>query len=280
MAFDLSTLPAPKVVEELSFEAILAALKADLVARFPAIEPTLQLESAVITKALQTASYREILVRARVNKAALARFLAFAEDGDLDHLAAFYDVYRLLDERDERLRERVVLGIQGRSTGGPAERYMSVAMAADIRVKSVSVYRVGRSPIIYVAIFSAEPDGVASEALLDKVRAALTAKSVQLVNDTIVVVSAVRRVVDLAGDIWLLPDADDATVSRAITALRAAWETERALGRDITQSWWTSRLMISGVHKITPTTVGDQVAGPTEALSIGSVTLTPRGRDF
>ena len=280
MAIDLSALPPPQVVEELSFEAILAALKADLIARFPGIEPTLQLESAVITKALQTASYREILVRARVNKAALARFLAFAKGSDLDHLAAFYDVTRLVGELDDRLKERVILAIQGRSPGGPEERYQAIAMGADIRVQGAKPYRIGKSPVINVAVYSTEPDGVASEELLAKVRAALTAKSVQLVNDTIIVASAVRRVVNLAADIWLLPDADEATVARASTALRDAWARERTLGRDLTQSWWAAKLMISGVHKVTPTTTGDQIAGPTEALSIGNVVLTTRGRAF
>lgn len=280
MPIDLSALPAPQVVEELSFETILAAMKADLIARFPAIAPTLQLESAVITKALQAGAYREVLVRARVNRAALARFLAYAEGSDLDNLAFFYDVYRLPGELDDRLKTRVILAIQGRSPGGPSERYQSIALGADLRVQSVAVYRVGRSPVIHVAIYSTETDGVASEDLLAKVRAALTSKSVQLVNDTIVVASAVRRVIDLAADIWLLPDADEATVTRAVAALRAAWATERALGRDLTEAWWTSRLVIAGVHNVVATTAGDVIADPTEALSIGSVTLTLRGRAF
>ena len=46
----LAGLPAPKVIEELSFEAIYAAMKVDLIARFPDIGPILALESSAAVK--------------------------------------------------------------------------------------------------------------------------------------------------------------------------------------------------------------------------------------
>ena len=68
----LAGLPDPAVIEELSFEAILAGMKADLIVRFPDIEPVLALESAVANKLMQVAAYRELLIRARINEAATA----------------------------------------------------------------------------------------------------------------------------------------------------------------------------------------------------------------
>jgi phage-related baseplate assembly protein len=281
MPIDLSKLPAPTVIEEISFENIVTATKADLVSRLPAIEPTLQLESAVVNKAIQAFSYRETLGRARVNDAARANLLAFAGEGDLDHLAAFYDVARMAGEDDARLSDSVILAIQGRSTGGTEPRYKFVAMSADIRVQDAVVYTVGRSPLIHVAVYSTEPDGVAPADLVAKVDAALQRADVRMVNDTISVASAVRQVVNLTADLWLLPDADGDTLTRAVDALRTAWASARALGRDLTVSWWTAQLMISGVHRVSPTSpVSDITVPPASALSLGTITLTNRGRAF
>ena len=183
-------------------------------------------------------------------------------------------------ETDDRLLNRVLLAIMGRSTGGPKERYQSIAMSADLRVEWAEPYRIGRSPVVYVAVFSSEADGVASADLLDKVRAALTQAGAQLVNDTIVVQPAVRLVVNLTGDIWILPDADDATVARAVANLRAEWDKEQKLGRDLTMAWVISKLMISGVHDVVLSSNADEVASPTEAIAIGTVALNLRGRAY
>lgn len=289
MSIDLASLPPPLVIEQPSHAVIVArqiAAFKTIWAGLRSADPSLpdydvqMLETDPAVIGIQAESYREIVINEAIKRAGLARFLAFAEKGNLDHLAAFYDVLRLPGESDDRVKERVVLAIQGRSTGGPEERYRAVAMAADLRVQSVAVYRIGRSPVIHVAIYSTEQDGVASPELLAIVDAALQAKSVRLVNDTIVVASAVREVVDLTGDIWLLPDADDGTVARAIAALRTAWTAERTLGRDLMAAWWTSKLMIGGVQNVVASGTASFVADPTRAIAIGNVNLTLRGRAF
>ncbi len=285
---DITTLPAPAVIQEVDYEVILARQKAQFITEWNALRvtypelpayDTLSIESDPVGIVTQAESYREVLLLARINEAARARLLAFAAGSDLDQLAAFYDVVRQVGETDTRLKTRVILAIQGRSTGGPKERYKSIAMNADVRVASVEVYRVGRSPLIYVAIYSTEPNGVASEGLLTIVRAALENDNVQLVNDEFVVASAVLTVVNLVANIWLLPDADEATVTRAATALRDAWAIEQQLGRDLIREWWVSKLMISGVHKITPVTA-DVIVPPSQAAAIGTITLNLQGRAF
>lgn len=289
-AIDLTSLPMPQVIGELSYDAVLSRQNARFQAEWDTLRETypdlppydvsmLETDPAVIVN--QSESYREMLLLARINEAARARLLAFAFGSDLDQLAIFYDVVRMTGETDGRLKTRVILAIQGRSTGGPKERYKSIVMSADIRVESVEIYRVGRSPLINVAVYSTEPNGVASADLVSVVTAALTDENVQLANDEFVVASAVRSIVDLAFDIWLLPDADDATVTRAVTALQDAWAVEQTLGRDLVREWWTSRLMIAGVHKITATSPEtDVIAPPAEAVAIGSITPTLRGRAF
>ncbi|XOK12625.1 baseplate J/gp47 family protein [Agrobacterium tumefaciens] len=281
MEIDLTALPAPQVVEEISFETILAAMKTDLVARFPAIEPTLALESAVVVKVLQVCAYREMIVRARINDSARANLLAFATGNDLEHLAAFYDVTRMPGEKDDRLKRRVILAIQGRSPGGTSARYASIAMAADIRVEDAIVYTVGKSPIVHVAIFSTDPDGVAGEDLIAIVNSALQAPDKKMVNDTIIVQSAVRRVVNIEANVWLLPDTSLSVLQTMEKSLREAWAKTQALGRDFTERWWTARLMLDGVHRVEPVLpVGDVIIPPAEAMAIGTVTLNFMGRAY
>ncbi|RYA83742.1 baseplate assembly protein, partial [Enterobacter cloacae complex sp. 743-2DZ2F-22B] len=86
---DLNQLAAPDVVEVLDYESILSERKATLVSLYPeeqqeAVARTLMLESEPIVKLLQENAYREVIWRQRVNEAARAVMLAYAEDADLD----------------------------------------------------------------------------------------------------------------------------------------------------------------------------------------------------
>ena len=97
---DLSTLPPPSVVETLDFEAILAAMLADLQARDPAF--TALVESDPAYKILEVCAYRELLIRQRVNDAARATMLAYATGADLEQIGALFGVTRLtITEADE-----------------------------------------------------------------------------------------------------------------------------------------------------------------------------------
>jgi len=92
MSIYLPELPAPGVVEELDFEEILAAMKADLLSRDPAYGELLESDPAM--KLLEVCAYRELLLRQRVNEAARAVMVAFAVGSDLDHLAALFGLER------------------------------------------------------------------------------------------------------------------------------------------------------------------------------------------
>ena len=136
---DLTTLPAPRVVEALSYEAILAAAKADFAERLrphlPNIDEILQLESDPVVKLLESHAYRELLYRARVNDAALAHLLAFATGADLDHKGAFYGLARLDGESDERYRRRIQLRVRALAGNGTREHYELAALTASQSVR-------------------------------------------------------------------------------------------------------------------------------------------------
>lgn len=281
---ELAALPPPSLVDLISFETRYADLRAKLVSIYAAAGvdfdvSTLETDSSVIL--LQTAAYQDILLRQRINEAIRSWFLAYASGGDLDVLAQWYDVARMVGETDAALKRRVVLAIQGRSTGGTEARYRSIALGADVRVADATVYTVGRDPTINVAVFATDNAGVADAPLLTKVNAALQAPTVRMVNDRIVVQSAAQTVVPITAQIWLLPQAPETTLADAEANLRAAWSREMLLGRDLTRSWLVAQLQVTGVQRVELVApVADVVMPFNRAAALGAVTLTKMGRDY
>jgi len=199
VAIDLTGLPPPNVVESIDFETILAELKEDIIARLD--EMGIQydvhmLESDPGVKILEVLAYREMLLRSRVNAAARAVMLAYAQKSDLDHLAAYYGVQRQLIspeqgpnqpavwESDERLRERVQLAPEAFSVAGPEGAYRFHAMTADVNIKDVGV----RSPYpgaVDVIPLVNDGDGTPTEETLDRVRLALRKEDVRPLTDMV-----------------------------------------------------------------------------------------------
>lgn len=288
---DLAQLPAPIVIEPLDFETILAATKADFQTRWdalrladatlPAID-VLALESDPLVVAFEAAAYRELVLRARVNDAALANLVAFASGSDLDQVGANASppTARLASESDERFRVRIVLGAKSRNAGS-AERYAAVAMAADIRVADAVAYREGRSPTIKVAVLSTDTSGVADPLLLSTVTAALDEDQNRIVNGGFEVVSAVRTVTPVSARLVVQPGVPSSITATAEAALRAAFTAEAGLGFDLTRDWLRARLMVPGVYSVTidgPT--ADLIVPPYEMPSIGTVSLSIAGSNY
>lgn len=161
---DLSQLPPPDVVEALSFDVIVGAMKADFVARWQAarlLDPALpqydvamlETDSAVIL--IQACAFRELLLRARINDAARALLLAYAGGANLDHLGALFGVVRVAIvasprayvtnpedwEGDERLRRRIQLAPEAYSTAGSQGAYIFHAMTVDPSVFDAWAWR-------------------------------------------------------------------------------------------------------------------------------------------
>ena len=188
----LSQLPQPDVIEPLDFETILAERKAYCVSLYPAdqqaaIAATLDLESEPITKLLQENAYRELILRQRINEAAVANMLAWAKGADLDNLAANWNVKRLtiqpgddtatppvpeIKEDDAALSLRALMAWDGLSVAGPTGAYEYFALSADGKVADAK----GSSPSpaqALVTILSTEGNGTADATLIAKVTAAL-----------------------------------------------------------------------------------------------------------
>lgn len=290
---DLSGLPAPDIVEELSFEAILADMLADLQERDPAFSALVESDPAY--KILEVCAYRETIIRQRVNDAARANMLAYARGSDLDHLGSLFGVARLtIEEADEEaippvpavmesdtdFRRRIQLSLEGFSTAGPEGAYIFHALAADADVLDVSAISPDPGEVL-VTVLSRTGDGEASTELLDAVEEALNADTVRPLTDLVTVQSA--EIVDYAvtASIYTYPGPDSATVMQAAEdALDAYIESVHRIGRDVTLSGIYSALHQPGVQRVA-------LASPTSNISISNtqasnctgVTLTHAGTD-
>jgi len=281
---ELDGLGTPEIIEEVAFEQLLDERKQRIISLAPTYGLTYDVEQLETDPAMilaQSEAYRETLLRARGNDIARANYLYFTSGSALDHMAAFYDVTRMAGETDERLKRRVILAIQGRSTGGTAPRYRSLALEASIDVADAYVYTDGKTPIVYCAIFADNETGEASQGLIDTVQAYLDREEHRMISDAIIVRSAVVSVVDVSAALTLLPDTSADLVTQMQTALASDWAQIGGLGRDLTVDWLKGHLMRSGVHSVAITSPADDVVMQQfEAVRIGSVSLTVAGRAF
>lgn len=289
-AIDLSRLPPPAVVERLDFETILAAMKAELLARAPALAPVLALESEPAVKILEVAAYREMLLRARVNDAARAVMIATATGADLDHLSALFGVQRfVLDagdpearppvpptlEADGDLRYRTQLALEGYSVAGPRGAYTYHAFSASPLVRDVGI----ASPVpgtVLVTILSAEAPGTASPALILTVQAALSADDVRPLCDTVVVQSATILTYAVEAELEVDEGPDSAVIAQdafAATALHV--EQAHRLGRPVTRGGLFAALHRPGVRRVTLTSpAADIEATATQAPRCTGIEVT------
>lgn len=279
---DLSNLPPPEVVEEISYEAFLSELAAEIKARFAAVGvdwdvDQLEIDSAIIQA--QAATYREMSLRSRINYVAQQGFLYFASGANLDQLAAWLDVTRMDGEDDERLKTRYRLATIGRSPGGPADRYRKVALDSDLDVRAVAIWREGRDPTVNVAVLSNSGNGEPTPTLLAKVETALTQPDVQVVSDRFNVQSAIRRTVNVAVSVRLDLTVPESVADTVAATLVTAWHKQDLLGLDLTRAFLIQEANVTGVTNVEVIEPAqDVVAAENEAIGIGTVTVTISGR--
>ncbi|MEQ9889507.1 baseplate assembly protein [Pectobacterium zantedeschiae] len=276
---DLSQLPAPAVVEELDYEAIYTERKAMLLSLYPedqraAVARTLSLESDPIVKLLQENAYRELLWRQRVNEAARAVMVAFAQGDDLDQLGANFSVSRLvinpadnstlpptpaLMESDSDFRLRIQQSFEGLSVAGSVGAYQYHGRSADGRVADVSV--ISPSPAsVTVSVLSREGDGSASTELVAIVAAALNGEDVRPVADRVTVQSAVIVPYEIDATLYLYSGPEKEPVRAAAEQkLKTYISAQHRLGRDIRRSAIYAALHVEGVQRVELTTPADDI---------------------
>lgn len=266
-AVDLSSLPAPQIIDVPDFEALLTARKARLVSLYPAelqdaVASALELESEPQLKILQENCYREILLRQRINEAVQAVIIARSGGVDLDNLVANFNVQRLVVtpadetavppvpavmESDEDLRQRAPEAFEGLSVAGPEAAYNFHARSADGRVADAST--VSPSPAaVVVTVLSHEGNGQASQALLDIVASKLSAETIRPLGDRLTVQSAAITEYRVAAKLHLF---DGVVAGPCLAAAKnnlAAYLLEqKKLARSIRRDNYKAVLRVAGV---------------------------------
>ncbi|MBK1725717.1 baseplate J/gp47 family protein [Halorhodospira neutriphila] len=299
-AIDLSSLPAPDVVEPLDYEGILEERKAaflDLVSEDDREEwrKVIDRDSEPVAKLLQENAYRELVWRQRVNDAARARMLAYATGSDLDQIAANYNVERkTIEEGDEDavppipptyesdrdLRLRAQQAWEGLSVAGPRQAYEYHARSADGRVADVSATSPAGAEVV-VTVLSTEGDGSASDDLLSAVEEALSPEDIRPLGDLLTVQSAtiIDYVVDATLYVYPGPE-QDPVLEAAKESLQAYVTKQKRLGRDIRISALHAALHVEGVQRVElASPVEDVVVDVTEAAYCTESTVEIGGSD-
>lgn len=295
---DLSVFPAPAVLEPIQYEALLAervaeynglsplVLNAD---QLPVVLPAelvqgsgdsywkiplnaqaglhyVDLDSDPVTRLLQADTYRELLLRNRINAAALATLPAFATDSDLDHIALRYwgltrNVIQEADESaypplpeilesDDALRKRIILRPEQLAHGGPESWYLSAALDAHPLVKDAYVTSPSRTEIT-ISILSHTGDGSADAELIAAVQTAVTGRHDKPLGDSVTVQSAVVVEYAIKAQVFFY---DSALQSQVLDQMTVAWARYRAvserIGHMITDSGVKAALHQSGVFRV------------------------------
>ncbi|UVL25547.1 baseplate J/gp47 family protein [Pseudomonas donghuensis] len=262
---DLSALPAPQVLEDLEFEALfqtdLATFRLHMGDNWDAA-----VESDPVNKLLEVGAYRKLLNRARVNDAAKALLLAYAQGSDLDQLAANVQLQRLVVqardtntvpptpqvlEADDALRERVQLVYEGLTTAGPRNSYILHARNASGQVADATAESPSPAQVV-VTVLALEGDGSAAAELLETVRLKLNDDDVRPVGDRLTVQGAqilryrIDAVVHMSGS---GPEIE-ATLAECKRRLQAWINPRRRLGAEVARSGVDAQLHINGVSRV------------------------------
>ena len=264
---NLSQLPAPNVVETLSFETILAEILADFYERMTATgQPfTALLESDPAYKLAECAAYREILVRQRINESVKAVMLAYATGADLDQLGANVNVGRLvirpadettvpptpaIMESDVDFRARIQLSPEAYTTAGSEGSYTFHALGADADIKDVQA--ISPTPgVVTVYVLSRTGNGTAPQTLLDKVDVTLNAETVRPMTDKVGVQAASIVGYQIKAELVLYPGPDANVVLQAAKdAVTTYAESVRRIGYDVTLSGIYAALHQPGVQAV------------------------------
>lgn len=298
---DLKKLPAPKVVQELSYETLLTQRKEKFLSLQESDEmrqhwqARLQLESEPVVKLLEENAYLELLLRTNINESAKAVMLAYATGSDLDQLGALFGVTRLIlqaedlksnppttakYEDDERFRTRIQMSLEGLTTAGSRASYEFHALSTSAKIKDVDV----TSPTagtVKVAILSTEGQGTADGDLIKAVKEQLNAEHIRPLTDTVLVESAVILTYEIQATITLYPSVLESVVMGNVNqAITSYVNKQHSLGIDITRSGIYAALHQEGVQNVKLTKpMDDLIVQPHQAAYCTQIQVNLGGRD-
>lgn len=289
LIIDMSKLPPPEVVRQVDYEEILAEMKADFLAAYPAASEALTYESDPLVKWLERQAYDKMLMRQQANEDALAVMLAYAKGSDLDQFGAMYQVERLVIapadnttipptpavmESDDDFRERIQMAPSSFSVAGPADAYVFHTRSADGRVMNCTATSPQPGEVL-ITVLSREGDGSSSAELLAIVDKALNKEEVRPLTDLVTVQSANIIPYEIKATIYVAQGPDTGLVMDAVQKSIEAYTTkQRKIGVLVPRSGLDAALHLDGVERveiIEP--AGNVVVGQYDAAYCTSITL-------
>ncbi|WP_035552110.1 baseplate J/gp47 family protein [Burkholderia sp. 9120] len=246
---DLTAIDPPDLVDTLDFEDIYQ----EKLAHFRSIyeDWSAALESDPVVKLIELAAYREVRLRARINDAAKAVMLAFSTGADLEHLSVLFDIERAtvdpgdpsanppvapVFEGDERLKLRTQMSMETATVAGPSGAYVALAMNASPDVLDVSVDQ-PEAGTVRLTLLSAKGNGVPDQALLERVRNAVSPEDVRPLNDTVITAASAPLDFAIEADLYIGEGPDPDVVLKArLEALELAVAKARKLGAGMSLS--------------------------------------------
>ncbi|MFN4140250.1 baseplate J/gp47 family protein [Aestuariivirga sp.] len=278
-AINLSGLAPPDIIETLDYEAIVTAMRNDLVERFPLIAGVIDLESEPVRKLIEAVAYREMGLRARINDTARAVLLASSYGTNLDHLGALFATARQEGESDARFRRRIQLAPEAFSVAGPEGAYQYHALTVAPWARDVSAVS-PRPGVVRVTVLKEGPEPIPTLAEREAVRLHLKNEAVRPLTDVVEVMAPAIRRTRIVAKLTLYPGPDGELVcQRALAAVTTWAEKNRMLGMNLRRSTLYAALHQEGVHSVDLVSPAeDLVLDNTEvyamdaiAVSVGSI---------
>lgn len=260
---DLTLLDPPDIVEALDYEVIFERKLATLAELDPEFNALVESDPAY--KILQLSAYDEMMLRQRINESCRALMLAYAQDADLDQIAANFGVQSLVAapgdpsaippvpetyESNEDLRRRVQLSFEGFTTAGSQGSYVFAALNASGLVRDANADSLVPGEVL-VYVLSREGNGTASEQLIEVVRTAVNAEKVRPMTDKVTVLSAAVNEYEIEAVITTYPGPDSEVVRAAAqTAAQTYVDAMHRMAYDVTLSGLYAALHQAGVQRV------------------------------
>ncbi len=271
---DLSTVPAPDVFTPLDTEVIIQRMTTMMTALVPSLGPSLEVETNPITKSFQVFAYEITLWVANANRQSKGLLLAFARGPQLDHLAAFIPLKRLVItpadpsvfppvpevlERDDDFRARIRASYDGLSPAGNRGMWLRRAREASGEVKDVNPI----SPVpteVTLYVLSQLGNGTASPELLLAVEEHLNPDDGRPHNDILRVESAAINEYAVHATLSVGPGPDAATLKSEVeNRVRLFAAAQHRLKGEIDLDILRGQMVIDGVTRVAMTSPAQSI---------------------
>jgi len=288
-AIDLSSLPAPDIIEELDIDTIFQQQLEDLRNYDSELADNIKVGDPAYNQLL-VSSTRELVLRQRINEAAKSVMLPYSTGADLDNLGSLFNDERLtlvesdettvppttaILENDDNFRARIQLAMEGVTNAGTEASYILQALKADSNVKDVAAES-NEAGNVLITLLSRTDDGNASNELINTVSEYINQKHIRQLTDNIAVQSATIINYSITATLYFEAElGSDIAKAAALKAVTEYVETKHSIGTIVPISGIYRQLQQEGVVRVeltSPTT--DITPFSTEAAYCSNITIT------